>query len=171
MPLRFNKRVKPRTDNIAMNFERIPVRFACRFRWYPWVVCCLLFGLIGCQTNVVPPYDPEIDRTATALQKKMDGFLTGLETHTGHPQADYTWNAAFYDDYLVELRSLYLRAQSYEHDEAMAKQVKEMMENLQQLRLAHEGSPLNPNTIQATRDLFNQGWRAIIAQELAKRRR
>jgi hypothetical protein len=45
-----------------------------------------------------------------------------------------------------------------------------MMDNLQQLRLAHEAGPLAPPTVQATRDLFNQGWQAIIALEIAKRR-
>jgi hypothetical protein len=110
-----------------------------------------------------------MDKAATALQKKMDAFLTNLETNAGLPQADYTWNIAFYDDYLVELRSLHLRSQSQTKNEETAKHLKLMMDNLRQLRLAHKAGPLALPSIQATRDLFNQGWQAIIAVEIARR--
>lgn len=123
----------------------------------------------GCQVTLISPYDPEMDKAATALQKKMDAFLTNLETYPGLPQADYAWNIAFYDDYLVELRSLHLRAQSQTKNEETAKHLKLMMDNLRQLRLAHKAGPLALPSIQATRDLFNQGWQAIIALEIARR--
>lgn len=141
-----------------------------RFRYGPWVLTCLMLWLVGCHATVISSYDPEMDRTATSLQKKMDAFLTGLEIHAGQSQANYSWNRAFYPDYLVALRSLHLRAQSDNTNEFTAKQLRLMMENLEQLRLAHEAGPLTIPTIQATRDLFNQGWQAIIAKEIAKRR-
>lgn len=152
---------------MVLAMHKVPTSF--RFWWYRCTFACLLLGLIGCQITVISPYDPEMDKAATALQKKMDVFLTNLETHPGLPQADYTWDASFYDDYLVELRSLHLRAQSQANNEETAKQLKLMMDNLQQLRLAHEAGPLALPTIQATRDLFNQGWQAIITVELARR--
>jgi hypothetical protein len=157
-------------SKISMVVEKRLFPRAWRWRWGPWVLVCLLLGLVGCQVTLISSYDPEIDWGATALQKKMDAFLTGLGTHAGQPQAAYAWNVAFYDDYLVELRSLRIRAQSHEKNEITANQLMLMMDNLQQLRLAHEAGPLVPPTVQATRDLFNQGWQAIIALEIAKRR-
>jgi len=141
-----------------------------RFRWCLWVFPCLILGLIGCHVTLISSYDPEMDRAATVLQKKMDAFLTGLEMHAGESQATYSWDPAFYQDYLVELRSARLRAESDDTNEFTAKQLTLMMDNLEQLRLAHEAGPLPLPTIQATRDLFNQGWQAIIAREMAKRR-
>ncbi|MDH3504100.1 MAG: hypothetical protein OEM58_06180 [Nitrospirota bacterium] len=143
---------------------------AFRFRYGTWVLACLMLGLVGCHVTLISSYDPEMDRAATSLQKKMDAFLTGLETHAGQSQANYSWDRAFYYNYLVELRSLRLRAQSDASHAFTAKQLTLMMDNLEQLRLAHEAGPLALPTIQATRDLFNQGWQAIIAKEIAKRR-
>ncbi|GJL59208.1 MAG: hypothetical protein NPIRA03_20650 [Nitrospirales bacterium] len=145
-----------------------PSAFAVR--WVLWVLACLQLGLVGCQVTLISSYDPEMDRTATSLQKRMDAFLTRLETHAGESQAHYSWDEVFYHDYLVELRSLQLRSQSDPANEFTAKQLTLMMDNFEQLRLAHQGGPLPVSTIQATRDLFNQGWQAIIAQEIAKRR-
>ena len=152
-----------------MIFERQTVLSLFRSRWALWVLACLLTGLLGCQVTLISSYDPEMDKAATTLQKKMDAFLTNLETHPGLPQADYTWNMPFYVDYLIELRSLHLRAQSQTENEETAKQLKLMMDNLRQLRLAHEAGPLALPTVQATRDLFNQAWQAIIAVEIARR--
>ena len=148
------------------------MKFSSAFaaRWVLWILVCLQLGLVGCHVTLISSYDPEMDRTATSLQKKMDAFLTRLETHAGESQAHYSWDQAFYQNYLVELRSLRLRAQSDPVNEYAAKQLTLMMDNFEQLRLAHEAGPLPIPTIQATRDLFNQGWQAIIAQEIAKRR-
>ncbi len=145
--------------------------FPCtfRFRWGSHLLALLMLGQVGCQVMPISTYDPEMDRSATALQKKMDAFLTGLETHAGQPQANYAWDVAFYNNYLVDLRSMLLRAQSHGTQESTAKELTMMMDNLQQLRLAHEAGSLTPPTIQATRDLFNQGWQIIIGREIAKR--
>src|SRR5690606_20465643 len=112
---------------------------------------------------MISSYDPEMDKTATALQKKMDAFLTKLETHAGLPQTDYGWNTSFYDEYLVELRSLHLRAQSDTESPVIAKQLQLIMDNLQQLRRAHEAGSFSPSTLQDTRKVFNEDWQVIIA--------
>jgi len=157
-------------NRISILSEKMFLAHAGCRRWSLWVLACLLLGLVGCQVTLISSYDPEIDRAATALQKRMDSFLTGLERQAGLPQADYASHVNFYDDYAVELRSLHLRAESHAKNEITAKQLTLMMDNLEQLRIAHEAGPLAPPTLRATRDLFNQGWQAIIALEMAKRR-
>lgn len=141
-----------------------------RYGWNLWILISVLTGVLGCQVTLVSSYDPEMDKGATALQKKMDAFLTKMETQAGLPQTDYTWNTAFYDEYLVELRSLHLRAESDVKNTSLAKQLQLMLDNLQQLRLAHQAGPLARSTIQATREVFNKGWQDIIAIEIARRR-
>lgn len=152
-----------------MRLERNSGVSAFRFQWYGWFLACLLLGLSGCQVTLISTYDPEMDKGATTLQKKMDAFLTNLETNAGQPQSAYSWNAAFYDEYVIELRSLHLRAQSHTKNVETAKHLQVMMDNLRQLRLAHEAGPLALSTIEATRDLFNRDWQAIIATEIARR--
>ncbi len=156
--------------NISMVLQRKHVLSMCLSGWYPWLLIALLLNVMSCSMTLNSLYDPEMDHGATSLQKKMDSFLTKLERHTGQPQSDYSWNATFYDDYVVELRSLLLRAQSHANNEATVKRLTLMMDNLQQLRLAHEAGSLAPSTLQDTRALFNQSWQAIIEQEISKRR-
>ena len=36
----------------------------------------------GCAVTLISPYDEQIDRGATDLQKEIDGFLTGFESAT-----------------------------------------------------------------------------------------
>lgn len=151
-----------------LNGERRAVSSAWRGRLWLWVVLAL--SLVGCQVTLISAYDPELDRAATALQKQMDGFLTRLERHAGLPESAYASHAVFYEDYAVELRSLHLRAQSHAQNAITAQQLTLMIENVRQLQIAHEAGPLAPPTLRATRDLLNQGWQAIIALEMAKRR-
>jgi hypothetical protein len=155
--------------NFSMVFNCMSRPSAGRFCLSPWILGCLLLGLGGCHVTLMSSYDPEMDRTATMLQQKMDAFLTRLETHAEESQAHYSWDQAFYQDYLVQLRSLRLRAQSDPTNEFTANQLTRMMDDFEQLRLAHKSGPLPISTIQATRELFNQSWQAIIAQEIAKR--
>ena len=155
---------------ISMAFKMHSVSCVSGVQWPIWVLTCFLLGVVGCQVTLLSPYDQEMDKAATALQKKMDAFLTKMETNAGLPQTDYTWNVAFYDDYVVDLRSLRLRAMSDGNDTIVDQQLTEMLENLRQLRLAHEAGPLAPPAIQATRELFNKGWQVIIGQEIAKLR-
>ena len=121
----------------------------------------------GCAT-LIARYDEQIDRSATALQMKMDAFLTGLDTV---PHATSQESAEFYDSYAVELRAMLIRAQSQPKNELTEKQLELMINNLNDLRLLHEAGPVTSETITTTRDLFNQGWKAVITLEVAKPRR
>jgi hypothetical protein len=125
---------------------------------------------LGCAVRLISDYDREIDRAATRLQREMDAFLTRLELAVGTPAAGYAPHAGFYPDYLVELRSVLVRAQSHPHNRITEEQIVLMIDSLEQLRAAHEAGPLDPGAIRAARNLFNQAWRAIITVELAKKR-
>ena len=124
----------------------------------------------GCSVRLISDYDREIDRAATRLQREMDGFLTRLEVDAGTPAAEYSANAKFYPEYLVDLRSVQVRAQSQPRNRITEEQLALMIDSLEQLRRLHAAGPLDPGAIRTARNLFNQAWRAIITVELAKKR-
>lgn len=135
------------------------------------VLAILILLLVGCsEVRLISSYDQEIDKTATVLQKKMDAFLTKLDSKAGTNEAKYDQNEVFYDDYLVELRSLLIRAQSQPENSITEFQIGLMINSLNQLRILHEAGPISSNTVSTTRNLFAQAWLAIITLEQAKKR-
>jgi hypothetical protein len=118
---------------------------------------------------LIASYDEQIDQSATALQKRMDAFLTSLSEKGTGPQAKYEANKEFYAEYGVDLRSLLIRAQSWPKNKLTEDQLTLMLANLEQLKIAHADAPLSAEAIKTFRDLFNQGWRVILTLELAKK--
>jgi hypothetical protein len=118
---------------------------------------------------LIAPYDEQVDQSATALQRRMDAYLTTLAQKGTGPDARYEANKEFYTQYGVDLRSLLIRAQSWPKNKLTEDQLTLMLKNLEQLRLAHADAPLSAEAITTFRDLFNQGWRAILTLELAKK--
>jgi hypothetical protein len=143
-----------------------------QLRLYTALVACLglLVPLATCsRATLIAPYDEQIDQSATGLQRRMDTFLTDLSDRGTGPQARYDANKQFYAEYGVDLRSLLIRAQSWPKNKLTEDQLTLMLANLEQLRLAHADAPLSADAIRTFRDLFNQGWRAILTLELAKK--
>jgi hypothetical protein len=125
----------------------------------------------GCgRITLISTYDEHVDRSATELQKRMDAFLTMLADKEGSPQASYDSNKTFYSEYAVDLRSVKVRALSQPKNQITGKQLDEMNASLEELRKAHEDAPIAAAAVPVFRDLFNQGWGAIITLELAKKR-
>ena len=137
---------------------------------------CLLATLVavssGCEVMLISTYDQQIDDSATTLQREMDAFLTKIETNAGKPEAAYGTpeNQQFYQDYLVSLRAVRVRAESHPKNDITVRQINLLIDSVGQLRQQHEAGPLAPALIPVNRDLFAQGWRAIITLELAKKR-
>jgi len=127
----------------------------------------------GCApVRLTAAYDPQVDQTATLLQKELDRFLTRFEMLAPEePERRYLANRDFYLDYAVELRSLQLRVASHPDNQRSERQVELMAENLELLRKHHEEhDDISPVAARTYRELFQTGWKAIITYELAKRR-
>jgi hypothetical protein len=139
---------------------------------YARLVACLGLSvmLATCsRVALIAPYDEQIEQSATALQRRMDAFLTTLAEKGTGPEARYEANKEFYAQYGVDLRSLLIRAQSWPKNKLTEDQLTLMLNNLEELRTAHADAPLPAEAIRKSRDLFNQGWRAILTLELAKK--
>lgn len=143
-----------------------------RARLAAWLV--LLVGTAmssGCTIRLVADYDEQIDAAATTLQKRMDRFLTQLESAAGTEAAEYAaGHAEFYDDYAVELRAVRVRAAAHPRNRVSIAQYDLMEDSLHELEAAHRDAPIAAEAVQTFRELFNQSWQAIIALEVAKKR-
>ena len=127
----------------------------------------------GCVTvRLAGDYDEQVDTTATALQKRMDTFLTGLESlPDGDPGRAYASSQPFYLAYGVDLRALEIRAAGLPRNSITLQQVDLMESSLEQLRATHQAqNGLSTASVGPYRELFNTAWRAILAWELAKKR-
>ena len=117
-------------------------------------------------------YDEQVDAAATALQRRMDTFLTRLESlPEGDSARTYAANQQFYLDYGVDLRALEIRAAGLPRNSITLQQVDLMESSLEQLRSTHQAqNGLSSFAVGQYRQLFNTAWRAILIFELAKKR-
>lgn len=137
-----------------------------------WLMLLVMVALSsGCTIRLAAEYDEQIDAAATTLQKRMDRFLTELESAAGTEAAEYArGHAEFYDDYAVELRAVRVRAAAHPRNRVSLAQYDLMEDSLHELEAAHRDAPIAPEAVQTFRELFNQSWQAIIALEVAKKR-
>ena len=136
-----------------------------------WLLAALVAVNSGCEVMLISTYDQQIDDSATTLQKEMDAFLTTIEK-TSKPEATYGTpeNQQFYQDYLVSLRSVRVRAESHPKNNITVEQINLLINSVAALRQQQAAGSLTPAVIRVNRDLFAQAWRAIITLELAKKR-
>jgi hypothetical protein len=153
---------------VLLKYEHGP--FSRLWQAHRGIAMALVFLALGCQVELITRYDEQIDRSGTELQQRMDAFLTKLASHPAARETTYTANEEFYDNYQVALRAMLLRAQSQPKNARTEQQLGLMLQNVDQLRAAHQAGRLDPAAVGAFRDLFNQGWRAVITLELAKKR-
>lgn len=130
-------------------------------------------GASACVTvRLAGDYDAQVDSTATEMQKRMDTFLTRLESlPEGDSARAYAPNQRFYLDYGVDLRALEIRAAGLPRNGITLQQVDLMERSLEQLRGTHQAqNRLSTASLGEYRELFNTAWRAVLALELAKKR-
>lgn len=146
--------------------------FTCRRGQRPPVLALVLaLCASACTVTLISPYDQVFDQTATALQRQLDGHLTRLEAGPAGDSATFAFNATFYTQYEVELRSLLVRARSLPRNQPTATQLEALMASVAELKQQHQASTrLSPAYIRTARDLLNQSWQAVLALELAKKR-
>ncbi len=145
----------------------------------------LLFAVtsfsVGCAVKSVASYDEMTDKNVTALQRKFETFLIGLQTSEGLPECAYSANAAFYSDAQVDLSSIKIRAEAIPKNELTTEQLTLLANSLSNLELLHrikekksksigELKCLSADEITPLRSAFNSSFTAILKLELAKKR-
>jgi len=127
-----------------------------------------LLVFAGCATTLIAGYDEHVESAVLELQPAMDKFLTGAAM--APEDATFVSCKRFYADYAIKVRTTLMWARSHPKNEETVQQLELMLENVEALRSAHESAPLDPEACVVFRDLFNQGWTAILTLEMAKKR-
>lgn len=130
----------------------------------------LLLIVSGCtEIRLISDYDEETDRATTALQKKVEALVSDVEKNAGTPQAAYDKYESVYDDILVDLRTLQVRADSRPKNGIQVQQFAEVEKQLNLFEEAHREG-ISAAEIPAFKNGFNQSFKAILTLELAKKR-
>jgi hypothetical protein len=144
----------------------VAVRRGPRTRWMPGIAALLLVAL-GCASVHMAAYDPEIEKAVVELQPEMDRLLT---KYAGLPTLGNEQFADLLEDYSIRVRSVLVRAKSQPLNDETIEQLQLVLDSVEQLRALREAGPIEPEVCSSLRDLFNQGWTAVLTLELAKRR-
>lgn len=139
----------------------------------------------GCAVRLIAEYDENIDSGITELQRNTETFLTQLQTDLirasllkdGSTEKEalmesvaYASNGDFYRDFLVDLRVLRVRADSYVGNELTVRQLDALEEILNAQKILHQSGFETADDIEDMRSAFTRGFKAILKLEIAKKR-
>jgi hypothetical protein len=128
---------------------------------------------LGCTVRMLSEYDEITDQTATELQKKVEGFVTKMAAVAGTPAGEYARNAEFYDEAMIDARSLKTRASVFPKNDLTVQHAELIEQNLANLRNLHRlggSAGLRPVVATPALSALNQQFAALIKLEIAKRR-
>ncbi|MBU3002968.1 hypothetical protein [Paraglaciecola arctica] len=137
-------------------------------------IFCLFILFSACNVKWVSEYDAQIDQGVTQLHRKTETFLTTLEQQQ-IPECLSTEHALFYQQSLVDVRALKIRAKAIPNNDITLKQLDLFEENLLLLNKLHQtqdssNSCMPGGMITFNRSNFESIFTAILKFELAKKR-
>jgi hypothetical protein len=130
--------------------------------------------ITGCNVRWVSEYDAQTDQGVTQLHRKMETFLTTLEQQQ-LPQCLSSEHGLFYQQSLVDVRALKIRAQAIPNNDITLQQLTLLEENLSLMFKVHKlqdssNTCMAPGVITFNRSNFESIFTAILKFELAKKR-
>jgi hypothetical protein len=133
----------------------------------------LLMAAPGCKVKLISDYDDITDRSATELQKKVEGFVHKMVASAGTTEGVYSRNAAFYDDARTDLSAIRVRASAMDKNNLTLQELDLIQSNLTDLEKLHQlGGDQGLRKVVADPALaaLNTQFTALIKLELAKKR-
>lgn len=144
---------------------------------------CAAVVLSSCSSfQFISAYDEQTDRNATALQRKVDGFLVNIASFNEPPECAYSRHKNVYRELDVDATAMKIRAEAIPNNSITVKQMDELKAIIGNLETLHrsqeEGykakkivSPCIPPTALANvRERANSAFTKMLGLELAKRR-
>lgn len=130
--------------------------------------------LTACNVKWVSQYDAQTDQAVTQLHRKMETFLTTLEQQQV-PDCLASEHASFYQQSLVDVRALKIRAKAIPNNDLTLEQLTMLEENLTLMHKVHKlqdssNTCLAPGVIAFNRSNLESIFTAILKFELAKKR-
>lgn len=134
----------------------------------------MLFLLSACNVKWVSQYDAQTDQAVTKLHRNMETFLTTLEGQQV-PDCLASEHSAFYQQSLVDVRALKIRAKAIPNNDLTLQQLTLLEDNLTLMHKVHKlqdssNSCIAPGLITFNRSNFESIFTAILKFELAKKR-
>ncbi len=130
----------------------------------------LILLLTQCTVKLIADYDEVTDKAVTALQRKVNGFLVGLERLIGTPEAAYEKHTKFYDEVRVDIDAIRVRAGARLKNEITVKQLNLVRESMNQLEELHKLGFSKVEQVEVVRKGLDIHFTAILKLELAKKR-
>ncbi len=147
----------------AKRSSRFPLLFGA-------VLFAFTAALSGCAVKLISSYDEATDKAVTALQRKTEAHLIGLEAVEGLPECKYEKHKSFYDEAKVDVSAIAVRAAAIPQNDITTESVALLANSLGSLEKLHKIACLSKDQIAPLRILFNSSFTAILKLELAKRR-
>lgn len=153
----------------------IPRKIQSRLRTGPAMVMLplLLIAASSCKVRLISDYDDITDRSATELQKKVEGFVHKMVASAGTPEGSYARNVVFYDDARTDLSAIRVRANAFEKNKFTLEEINLIQANLDNLEKLHKiggDRGLRKEVADPALDALNTQFTALIKLELAKKR-
>lgn len=126
--------------------------------------------LSACSVKLISSYDETTDKAVTALQRKTEAHLIGLEAVEGLPECKYEKHKSFYDEAKVDVSAIAVRAAAIPQNDITTESVALLASSLGSLEKLHKIACLSKDQIAPLRIQFNTSFTAILKLELAKRR-
>ncbi len=126
--------------------------------------------LPACSVKLISSYDEATDKAVTALQRKTEAHLIGLEAVEGLPECKYEKHKSFYDEAKVDVSAIAVRAAAIPQNDITTESVALLANSLGSLEKLHKIACLSKDQIAPLRLQFNTSFTAILKLELAKRR-
>lgn len=146
---------------------RPPARFV--------VLVLSLFVLVmsGCSVKLISDYDEFTDKAVVALHRKVDAFLRKMEDNAGFPAGTYAKNKEFYQEVMVDLSSMRMRASAIPQNQLTLEHIDLLEQNIEKLRELHEKrgeKGLAKALVDPIQTALDAQFTAIMKLELAKKR-
>jgi hypothetical protein len=122
--------------------------------------------LVSCKVTLIAPYDEVIDQKTSELHETL---LLNLKTWSD-TTPDYNDVIDFYNQSEATLEILIERTKDSPKSEIMAASLKNVLENIQELRAAHEGGIVDKNYIDQVYPDFNAQLGAVQRFQMALKR-
>ncbi|MGC2063344.1 MAG: hypothetical protein WA610_10205 [Thermodesulfovibrionales bacterium] len=144
--------------------KRVPLR-----QLLPAFIFVLILASAGCTSvRLVAEYDKRIDDEITALQKKTEVFLNGMERTADTPEGSYGKNVHFYDTIKADVNVLVVRSEALSLNRLTMQQLQLLGESITALEEQHRKG-LTRHMIEPVRRAFQAHYAAILTLEVAKK--
>jgi hypothetical protein len=125
---------------------------------------------VSCSSYFIAEYSQAVDGGATALQQKVDGFLTELQKTAGTAEGDYEGHEEFYAEVRSDIGALRTVAALQRGNDITLQSLDLIEDNVGKLERMHaEG--ISPKEIAIVRQLFDTQFRMLVQLENAKKRK